>query len=412
MGLCLTENLLTSKIFILLMYIKNYKQIAGTNSIKKALQIIDSGIIAIKTEKVIKNNVKLRNSSLIIKNKKFNLNRYKRIFVIGFGKASALMAKELESILKNRIDKGIVIATKKIKLKKIKVIKGTHPIPSGKNINATKKIMNLLKSLNNNDLVICLISGGGSALLFYPNIAYNQYMKIFDRAFKSGIDIYALNRLRKKYSNVKGGKLAGLTKARIISLIFSDVIGDDLGTIASGPTYAKGLRRVDNIMLLNNEIALDTMKKKAVSLGLKPIIITNKLKGEAKIVGKNLVKSFEKSKNNCFLFAGETTVTVKGSGKGGRCQELCLGAIKDINKLKDTVMVSIGTDGIDGPTDAAGAIVDNNSFEKAKKLKLDYKKYLKNNDSYNFFKKMNSLVFTGITGSNVADVGVIIKNKL
>jgi len=406
MGLCLRQNLITSKIFILIMLIKNYKQIAGTNSRKKALQIIDSGLIAIKTEKVIKNNVKLRNNSLIIKNKNFDLNKYKRIFVIGFGKASALMAKELETILKNRIDKGIVIATKKIKLKKIQVIKGTHPIPSRKNINATKKIVDLIKNLNKDDLVVCLVSGGGSALLFYPTMDYNQYMRMFDKAFKSGIDIYGLNKLRKKYSNVKGGKLAKLTKAKMISLIFSDVIGDDLGIIASGPTY--GPKNVDNILLLNNEIPLESMKKKAVSLGLKPVIITNKLKGEAKLFGKNLLRSVGKHKNkNCFLFAGETTVTVKGKGKGGRCQELCLAAIEKIGK--DTVIAFAGTDGIDGPTDAAGAIIDGKSLKKSVNKKLNYKKYLNNNDSYNFFKKMNGLIFTGITGSNVADVGVIIK---
>ena len=389
---------------------RNYKEQSKIR--KKALQITDSALAAIKTEKVMKNNVRLKNNFLIIKNKKFNLKNYKRIYVIGFGKASYLMAKELEKVLKFRINDGLVISTKKIKLSKIKVIEGTHPKPSKKNIQATEKIVNLLKGLNKYDLLICLISGGGSALLFYPNIKYEQYMKIFNKAYKSGIDIHGLNKLRKKYSNVKGGKLARLTKANIISLIFSDVVGDDLATIASGPTLGKGLKNVDNILLLNNGVALESMKKKAVSLGLKPIIITNKLKGEARLVGNKLLKSIKKYKNkNCFLFAGETTVTVKGSGNGGRNQELCLGTIEGINKLKDTVLISIGTDGMDGPTDAAGAIVDNNSLKRAKKLGLNYKEYLKNNDSYNFFKKMDNLVFTGLTGTNVADIGVIIKKQ-
>ncbi|MFC2016620.1 glycerate kinase, partial [Chloroflexota bacterium] len=314
--------------------------------------------------------------------------------------------------LKNKIKDGIVISTKKIKLKKIKMIIGTHPFPSKKNIIGTRKIVDLLEKLDKNDLVICLISGGGSSLLFYPNIPFERYTGIIKRAFSSGININKLNKIRKKYSYVKGGKLAKLTKAKIVSLIVSDVVGDDLATIASGPTYGKGLKNVDNILIANNKVALEAMKKKAVSLGLKPVIITNKLKGEAKIVGKNLLKSMGKYKGkNCFLFAGETTVTVKGNGKGGRNQELCLGAIEEISKSKDTVLVSVGSDGIEGTTDAAGAIVDNNSLESARKLRLNYKKYLVNNDSYHFFKKIGDLVFTGLTGTNISDIGVIVKRK-
>ena len=183
-----------------------------------------------------------------------------------------------------------------------------------------------------------------------------------------------------------------------------------MATIASGPTYGKGLKNADNILIANNNVALEAMKNKAVSLGLKPIVITDRLKGEAGIVGKNLLKTISKYKNkDCFLFAGETTVTVKEKGRGGRCQELCLGAIKEISKLKNTILISIGTDGIDGPTDAAGAIIDSQSFKKSINKKLDCKEYLNNNDSYNFFKKMKDLVFTGLTGTNVADIGVIIK---
>jgi len=400
------------------MIIKNKRQISSSLNRKYALDIIETGISSILPKNIMKKQIKLKNNTLKnsknfssileIKNKKFNLKSYKNIYVIGFGKSSSLMALELEEILNNKIKDGIVISTKKVKFKKIKVYIGAHPFPSKKNIIITKRIVNLLKKLNKDDLVLCLISGGGSALLFYPTVSINEYMKIIKNAFNSGIDIYGLNKLRKKYSNVKGGKLAKLTKAKIISLIFSDVVGDDLGTIASGPTYGKGLKNVDNILLLNNDVALEAMKMKALSLGLKPIIITNKLKGEAKSRGKTLLKSINKYKN-CFLFAGETTVTVKGNGKGGRNQELCLGAIKEIGKLKGSVMVSIGTDGIDGPTNAAGAIIDSHSFKKSIIKKLDCKKYLDNNDSYNFFKKMNDLVFTGWTGTNVADIGVIIK---
>lgn len=391
------------------MIIKNKIQLSTSLNRKHALNIIGSGINSILPKNVMKKQIKLKNNILQIKDKNYNLKNFRNIYVVGFGKSSSLMAKELEDILKNKIKNGIIISTKKVKLKNIKVYIGTHPFPSKKNIIITEKIVNLIKKLNKNDLVLCLISGGGSALLFYPTISFNKYMKVIKNAFNSGIDINGLNKIRKKYSYVKDGKLARLTKAKIVSLIFSDVIGDDLATIASGPTYGKRLKNVDNILLLNNLVALEAMKKKALLLKLKPIISTNRLEGEARLVGKRLLKSINKYKNkNCFLFAGETTVTVKGKGKGGRNQELCLGAMEDISKL-NAILVSIGSDGIDGPTDAAGAIIDNNSLNKAINSKLNYKEYLKNNDAYNFFKKMNDLVFTGFTGSNVADIGVIIR---
>ena len=392
------------------MIIKNFHRIATTDLRKKILHITNAGLKAVNTENIFQKNVKLKNNCLIIKNKKFDLTDYKRIFVIGFGKSSSLMAKVLEKVLKNRIADGIVISTKKIKLKRVRVFKGTHPMPSQSNVNSTKKIVKLIQNLDTDDLVICLISGGGSALLCYPAIPFRKYVKIIRKAFTSGIDINKLNKIRTKYSKVKGGKLAKLTKARIVSLIFSDVIGDDMATIASGPTYGKWLSNVNNILLLNNNIALVKMKNKAVSLGLKPVILTNSLEGEARLSGKKLLKSMNKYKNkNCLLFAGETTVAVKGNGRGGRNQELCLGAIELISKSKSTALISVGTDGIDGSTNAAGAIIDDNSFKKSISKKIDYKKYLENNDSYSFFKKMNDLVFTGATGSNVADIGLIVR---
>jgi len=387
------------------MLIKNYDRLGSSKLRKKALQIVNSGLEAINTSKIMEEKIKLNDDILFIENfknkiKKYDLRKYKRIFVIGFGKASSLMGKEVEKILGDRISSGIIISTKKIKLrnKKIKIIKGTHPMPTQINVDATKKIVSLLKGLDKDDLVICLVSGGGSSLLCYPKYDLKKYLKIINKHFVSGIDIVKLNKIRKQLSNVKGGKLAKLAKAKIVSLIFSDVVGDDLATIASGPTYAKG---VDNILLLNNTVALDAMYKKALKLGFNPVIYSNKVKGEARNVAKKLININER----CLLFAGETTVTVKGNGKGGRNQEFCLSLIDN----KDCCVVSIGTDGIDGPTDAAGAIVDSGSLGKSVKLGLDFKKYLENNDSYNFFKKIDGLVFTGLTGSNVADVGVLVR---
>ncbi len=243
----------------------------------------------------------------------------------------------------------------------------------------------------------------------YPNINFEEYLKKVKKVIFSGIDIKELNTFRKRYSRVGGGKLAKLTKAKIISLIFSDVIGNDLGTIASGPTYDPKLKNVDNILLLKNQVALNGMKKKAKSLNLRPITITNKLKGDAGSASKKVLDYVNKHKNSdCFLFAGETTVNVKGEGKGGRSQEFCLAAIENISKA-DSVMVSVGSDGRDGPTDAAGAIVDLDLLVKTRKMRLNYKRYLENNDAYHFFKKTKGLVFTENTEVNVSDIGVVVR---
>ncbi|MFH1642128.1 MAG: DUF4147 domain-containing protein [Nanoarchaeota archaeon] len=396
------------------MLIKNYNSLKSTKSRKAALDIINAGLSAIKTDKIISQSVKCRAKILQLtdiedKIHQYNLTDYNKIHLIGFGKASSFMAKALEKKIK--FDSGIIISTVNVQLKntKIKIIKGTHPMPSLINLKATIKIEELLKGLDKNDLVICLISGGGSSLLCHPKIPLKKYLELIKTGFKSGIDIYKLNKIRKRLSYVKGGKLAKLTKASIVSLIFSDVIGDDLGTIASGPTYGRFFKNVDNILLLNNTVALSAMKKKATSLGLKPTIFSTSISGEASVIGKKLVNTFKVKRTDCLLFAGETTVTIKANGTGGRNLELCMGAIKGLSRLRNTALISIGSDGIDGPTDSAGAIIDSSSLKKTKKLNLDIKHYLTDNNSYPFFKKSGDLVMTDQTGSNIADIGVIVR---
>ena len=415
---------------------------------EKAFKIINKGLESIRPEKIIKQKIKLKKNLLIIKDykdkiQKFNLNEYKKIVVIGFGKATSEIGGEIEKILNNKIDKGLIISTKKTRLKRggdeskdsssllvdtriIEVLEGTHPMPCLKNVKATKKLIKLIENLDEQDLIICLVAGGGSALLCYPNINFNNYLSIIKEKYKSGIDINEFNKIRKRLSLVKAGKLAKLTKAKIISLIFSDVVGDDLSVVASGPTVGKNLKNVKNILLVNNRSVLEPMRKKALSMGLKPLILTNQLKGEASRVGKNIIKKIKKIKNkNCFLFGGETTVTVKGKGLGGRNQELCLAGIEEIAKLDNAVLISLSTDGRDGPTSAAGAVIDEKTLEKANRQKLDYKQYLKDNNSYSFFKKLddeskdsssllvntriNSLIFIDSSRINLADIGIILR---
>jgi glycerate 2-kinase len=384
------------------MIIKNYKQLAKTPNRKMVLDIINEGLEACKPKKIIKKNISLKKNKLIIKNKNYNLNDYKDIYLIGFGKMSGSVAQEIEKIIP--IKKGIVIDTEYRKLKKIEVIKGTHPLPSKKNIIATKKIIDFVSNLSEKDMVICIVSGGGSSLLCYPNLDFEEYIKKLKKRIYSGINIVKLNKFRKKYSNVKGGRLANsIFPTKLVNLYFSDIMGDKLDIIASGPTYDK---RADNILLLNNKSGIDAMKKKAESFGFKTLIISDKFKGYAKNYGVKLLNKIKNKKNICLISGCETIVKVIDEGKGGRNQELSLGSIYHIG---DATLASIDSDGIDGVTNAAGAIIDKDMFYIASSLKIDPCKFLNKNNSYYFLKKTKNLIYTGKTGINVMDFVVIVK---
>ncbi len=414
------------------MIIKNFKSLATSKERKLALMIAEAGLQAIKTENVIRKYVKLKYDTLKINGRSYNLSKYKRIFIIGAGKAAYCMAREIEKMLGKRIYMGLVIDISSGRLKKIKVVKGSHPVPSKKNLVATKKIVEMITGLSKDDLVICLISGGASALLSYPAVTLKEMIRINKRLLRCGANIREMNTVRKHVSRIKGGNLAKrIYPAKLVNIIFSDVVGDELSVIASGPTvrdntsivdaeriirkYKLGriklfetpknpryFKNVDNILLLNNRVAVDAMAEKAKRLGLDAMKYSTRISGEARLVGNKLASMARL--RTAFIAAGETSVTVRGNGKGGRNQELVLGAIENV---KGT-MIAIGSDGRDN-TDAAGAIVDRNSMKKVQRLKLDYKRYLKNNDSYNFFKRMKDLIFTGPTGTNVADLIVYVK---
>jgi len=434
--------------------IQNKKELTDSRPKKIALELIQAGISAVMPEDVIKNQVFLKKNKLIIKNKKFRLKKYKRIFVIGFGKASSDMALALEKVLKSRITDGIVIATKMLKLKRIKLIKGTHPVPSQANINGAKKILNLISNLDKDDLVICLISGGGSAMFTLPakGLSLSDMKNMTELLLKSGAKIQEMNVVRKHISAVKGGQLAKKAgKATVISLLLSDVIGDNLNIIASGPTAAdgstfkttenilkkynllnkapkniinhikKGINKeiedtpgrlpktVKNILIGNNKLALNAMAKKAKQLNLKPRIVSSKVTGEARVVGRKIAKKLKNLKpKSVLIFGGETTVTVKGHGIGGRNQEIVLSAIDKIKNLKKVALASCSTDGIDFYK-AAGAIIDENSRERCRKLKLYPEAYLVDNNAFPILNKIKALIFTGYTGTNVCDIMVALK---
>ncbi|MEW6738595.1 MAG: glycerate kinase type-2 family protein [Nitrospirota bacterium] len=397
---------------------------------------------------------------------------FKRLIVIGFGKAACSMAKAMEDNLGDLIDTGILITKYghsmsqgsgvKSQESMIRIYEAGHPVPDENGLRGTEEIIKLLKGADENTLVVCLVSGGGSALLVspYEGISLDEKQKITQLLLKAGVDIYELNTVRKHVSKVKGGRLSEIAyPAEMIALILSDVIGDRLDVIASGPTApdkttynhaigvlekykltekapesvinmlgngAKGLipetpkddnpvfEKVENTIIGSNMKALEAAKEKAESLGSQTEIISSEVTGEAREVGKWLaniakglrVQGFKGSR--CLISGGETTVTVKGNGLGGRNMELALSFAMEIEGIDGITLLSAGTDGTDGPTDAAGAIVDGETIKKAKTAGLNPEKYLNNNDSYNFFKKIDELLITGPTGTNVMDVQIMV----
>lgn len=389
----------------------------------------------------------------------------RRIFVIGFGKASAKMAEGCEEKLEDKICDCAIIVPESVEagdLRGVRVFRGTHPIPSEANVESTRKLISVCSGLTEEDLVICLISGGGSSLLTFPaeGITLEEKRRATDILLKSGAEIKEINTVRKHISSVKGGQLINFLKpARVVSLILSDIVGDPVEYIASGPTspdpstfkdaydvilkyglmdklpksvverVERGLRgevpetpkpgdevfnSVKNIVVSNNMKSLTAMERKAGELGYNTLVLTSFSEGEAREVGRFLCAVMKQiaaydspvRKPACLIVGGETTVTVKGRGKGGRNQELTLSIVLNCRGVKNFVFASIGSDGVDGYTDAAGAIADCSTLENAYNSGLNPEKFLEENDSYNFFRRTGDLIFTGPTGTNVNDFTV------
>ena len=425
--------------------IKNKKHLAKTKLRRDVLEILEEGLNAIQPEFVLKNKIKINKNYLIIDTEKINLNNFNKIGIIGFGKGSLEIAKYLENILKNRITGGIVIDLKKEKLKYLKSYQGSHPLPSLKNQIATKKLITFAKSLNpSKDLLIAVVCGGGSSLLFDPLINPKDFISITSDLLKSGADISQINIVRKHLSNVKGGKLAKiLYPLKTIVLVSSDVIGDNLSTIASGPFYPdssttqdalkilkkyqlfgkyqnklkfsetikdkKYFKNIKHFIIVNNLVALKAMEIKAWEMNFKPVILGTKFNCEAKNSYQKIKKMIKgkTSKYNLFLIGGETFVKAQGTGRGGRNQEAVLGALRFIKN--DKLFASCASDGIDN-TPFAGAIADKLAFKNAQKLGLKIDQYLKNNDSYNFFKETGDYLLTGFTNSNISDIMIYYQN--
>ncbi|HZK94928.1 MAG TPA: glycerate kinase [Prolixibacteraceae bacterium] len=432
------------------------------NERQKAVQIFLAGVESVKPDNLINRYVSINQNILQIEEIAIDLTAIQNIYVVGAGKASAAMARAIENILGHRITAGHIVTKygHSVSLKFIEITEAGHPVPDENGIRGTEQILSIVNKAGKDDLVICLISGGGSALLadVPESCSLDDLKTLSTFLLKTGANINEMNCIRKHLSKVKGGQLAkSASPARVVSLILSDVIGDPIDVIASGPTAPdpttfadaisiienykiendipsqilqvlqegfekkrqETLKETDSILLNTNNLiigtnllALKTAKEKAESLGYACKILTNTLEGDVTDVADYIINSIKDVcrertiEKTCLLFAGEPTIKVEGMGLGGRNQHLALIIAKLIEDLPAITFLSGGTDGTDGPTDAAGAVVDSFTSMNASTLNLNMDQYINNCDSYHFFMQEGGLIITGPTQTNVMDLMV------
>ncbi len=421
------------------MIIKNLEQLAKNKLRKDALEIVEAGYEAIEVENIYNTQISLKNDMLKIQNQTFNLKKYNNVYVVGVGKGSDHAAMALEKILTpNKIAAGFVIDTVSIKLKKITTLKGTHPLPSEQNIIATKKITDLLKRAKQDDLVIVIVCGGGSSLFCKPGgLTCLELQFISSFLLRAGASIQEINTVRKHVSLIHGGYLAKYAfPAEVVSLVISDVVGDDLNFIASGPTTLdkttkedaqkiinryqlpnielvdtpkdhKYFKKVTNIILASGSTAVEGMKTKAIKLGYKPKIFSTKIAGMANKIGPELAS---KAKPGIALLGcGETQVVVKHPGIGGRNQDVVLSAIPKLPI--NSVIISAASDGKDN-VDVAGAIADSDiSVKVLLDNKIDPIKSVQLNNGYDLLKSMNDHLHINKVTANVSDFMLVLGEK-
>jgi glycerate 2-kinase len=374
-----------------------------------------------------------------------------RVFGLGIGKAAVPMMDALAARLPLSGGLAVTKFGSGLRRDSYTIMEGGHPIPDARSLYAGEKVLRFVSSLREDDTLVCLISGGGSALVSAPYVSLEDLQTLTSLLLSSGARIDEINTLRRQLDRIKGGGLAQATKAKIISLILSDVIGNPLEAIASGPTVpdpttaedaiailkkyelekqvpgsiykflesgrslpdskeqALGLQNVQTIIVGDNELASRAALQQAELEGFHAKILRNDLQGEAQKVGVVLAQQLQEESRKrprpfCLIAGGETTVTIKGNGKGGRNQELALSAVPELNGLDGILFIALATDGDDGPTDAAGAVVTGESAQRSKLLRLDASAYLSRNDAYPFFQALGDLIKTGPTGTNVNDL--------
>ena len=433
---------------------------------ERMTRILAAALDAVDPEKAVLKLVRRDQDHLTFGTIDIDLQAYRRVFIIGAGKASFMMARAVANLVGDKLAKGAVI-TKAVGLSSflpgypsVRVLRGGHPLPDPGSLQGTQVIVDLVKILHPDDLVIGLISGGGSTLLAKPvqGVSLEQLQSLNRTLLACGASVDEINTIRKHLDEVKGGRLAGMVyPARMVTLILSDVIGNPLEVVASGPTVAdpttfddalavlakyqvldnvprsivetlkKGqrgelpetlkagdmrIRQVDNLVVGSNIQASQAAILAAEQAGFHSLLLTTHLKGEARMAGRFLSSILRQVAETghplprpaCLVAGGETTVFLRGEGRGGRNQELALGAVEELRGLKHVVLVTLATDGEDGPTDAAGALVTGETAAHAEAMGVNTQAYLDNNDSYSYFKLVGGLLRTGSTGTNVNDL--------
>jgi len=424
------------------MFIKNFRELAKTPERKIVLELIEEGLRSIQPEEAFQASVHRHGNILTIGDQEFDLADFERVFILGFGKGSAGNSKLLEKLILDRLTEGYVIDTEGEQFEKIKFTKGTHPLPSETNFKFTQNVLERLSNLTEKDLILIVICGGGSAMLVHPHaISFEQKIAVGKSLLKSGANITEMNIVRKHLSDVKGGGLAQiLYPATVATLIYSDVPGNDLSTIASGPTTLdkttiedairiiekynlaqelnlvrdafvenpqdkKYFENVHNVIVLSNDTALSAMQKNAQKMRWHAKIFSDRFESEAKEAGKKLISAT--NHNSILLVGGETTVHVaKKGGRGGRNQELVLAALENVGR--EITIASVASDGWDN-TENAGAIGDHKTVERAIDLEVEPLKYLKTNNSLEFFEKTNDAIITSRLPSNVSDLIIVLR---
>ncbi len=431
-----------------------------------ALAIFHAALDAADPRAAIHRAVQRNGDALCVPSRVYDLTRVRRVFVIGFGKASAAMAQAVEEICSDKIERGCVIVKyghAAVQRTRIELIEAGHPLPDENSLRGTRQLLDVLRQTREDDLVLCLISGGGSALLELPveDVSLDDLRATTDALLRSGATINEMSAIRKHLSQVKGGQLARRTAAPIVSLILSDVLGSPLDTIASGPTApdsttfadamkvidSRGLRehlpasvvqhlaggaggqaaetpksddpifsRVQNVIIADNTIACEAAANAARESGFNTLVHSTTVQGEAREVAKEFAAMAKEIVHSgkpverpaCVIAGGETTVTVRGDGKGGRSQEFALAAAIEIAGMEGVLVLCAGTDGTDGPTDAAGALADGTTVARADAKSLDAGAFLSRNDSYHLFQPLGDLIVTGPTNTNVNDLMMVL----
>ena len=437
---------------------------------REARAIYEAGLDAVRPEEAVGRALRVekkgKNEVLVCGRTRMPLRPGGRIIVAGAGKASARMARVAEKILGNRIAGGTVVTSygSAVPCRRIEIREAGHPTPDAAGVEAARLIGRWVDDAGRDDIVLCLISGGGSSLLPAPaeGLTLQDKQRVTASLLRAGAPIEALNCVRKHLSALKGGHLARrAAPARVLVMLISDVVGDPLDVIASGPacgdptTFADARAylerygawrtasprvrrrieagmagrvpetpsprdlpssRVRNELLATNALALEAAAGQARRLGYRTLVLTRRLQGEAREAGAFLAaiaadirsEGFPLRPPACLLAGGETTVTVRGEGRGGRCQELALAFAIRSGEAENIGFLAAGTDGRDGPTPAAGAFADRNIIKNAKNINVDPQKYLSNNDAFGFFRQVGGLLKTGPSGTNVMDLVVLL----